>query len=565
MHRSSANGLSSAITVLVVVLDAFAGGAAPAGAQQPTLAQVNRIFARWDRPGSPGCAVGVVRDGRLAYRAGFGKADLDYGIPLSDSSVFYLCSVSKQFTAAAIAIAARKGYLSLDDDIHKYLPELPDYGTPITVSELVHHTSGIRDYLGLMPLAGLRYADVLTDSALLHLLARQRALDFPPGTQWAYSNSGYVLLSFIIRRATGKSLRQFADEVIFQPLGMKGTHFNDAPTEPIANRAIGYDRVQDDQFAIDYYVNFDKVGDGGLWSSVRDLFLWDQNFYHDRLGGPGFIDELTTPAILPSGKNTEYGFGLMIRSYRGRPIVEHAGTFMGYRTEILRFPQDHFSVIVLCNLGETNPSHLAREVADLYLADRLEARPAVAAPVRPPVAALQKLTGTYFDDSAGSLIEVSLVGDTLRASLGGGKERLEALAADSFRVAAAPDLELIFIGDVAAHASGLVMRSDGIPQGTYHMVELRHPSAAELDSLTGLYHSDELAATYNIAASETGLTVTLPIGDPISLRSPARDAFIGGVPGLAPIVLRFTRDANGVVSGFTVASGRIHGIAFLRR
>src|SRR5688572_2318957 len=243
-------------------------------AQDPRSARVDSIFASLAVPGSPGCAVGVMQDGKLAYGRGYGSANLDNSVPIDTRSVFYLASVSKQVTAFAVALAVQEGKLSFDDDVRKYIPELPDYGTPFTIRNLIHHTSGVRDYLTLIPLSGRRADDAWTDPALLALVTRQKALNFAPGTEFLYSNTGYVLLAEIVKRATGQSLRQYADARIFQPLGMRDTHFHDDAGVIVPRRVIGYTRTPDG-WRMNHWFSFDKVGDGGLYSTIDDLAKWD--------------------------------------------------------------------------------------------------------------------------------------------------------------------------------------------------------------------------------------------------------------------------------------------------
>src|SRR5262245_20501624 len=203
-------------------------------------AQVDRVFAGLDRPDSPGCALGVVHKGKLAYEKGYGQANLEQNIPITPSTVFYIASASKQFTAASIALLARQNKLALDDDIRKYLPELPTYEASVTIRQLIHHTGGIPDYLELLGYAGQRLDDIHTEDEILELLSRQKSLGFKPGDQFLYSNSGYFLLGMIVKRVSGKPLAQFAEDFIFNPLGMTRSRFHDSRTRLVKNRAQGY-------------------------------------------------------------------------------------------------------------------------------------------------------------------------------------------------------------------------------------------------------------------------------------------------------------------------------------
>ncbi|MGD8330091.1 MAG: serine hydrolase domain-containing protein [Acidobacteriota bacterium] len=349
--------------------------AALAAGQSAPRPDVDAIFAPWDRADSPGCALGVVRDGELIYERGYGIANLDWHIPIATDTVFYVGSVSKQFTAAAVALLVLDGRVALDDDIREYFPEIPAYERPITVAQLLHHTSGIRDIYTLMALAGIRLEDVFSDEEAIALIAAQRETNFPPGDEYLYSNSGYFLLAQLVARVTGKPLRAFAAERIFTPLGMSDTHFHDIPSHVVERRATSYQRDADEGFTVSYLGNFDKVGAGGLYSTVRDLLLWDRNFYTGDVGGQAFLDLIQTPGTLYGGEPITYAFGLTIDHYRGLATVSHSGSMMGFKAAFLQFPEQRFSVLATCNLGEIEPMGLAQRVADIYLDDELEREP----------------------------------------------------------------------------------------------------------------------------------------------------------------------------------------------
>src|SRR5271154_7000150 len=375
-----------------------------ASAQDVATEKVDQIFSVYDKPGSPGCSLGVIRNGDFIYRRGYGAASLELGVPLSSSSVFYVASVSKQFTAASVVLAAEQGYLSLDDDVRKYVPEIPAYGKPITFREMLHHTSGFRDILGLLFLAGRNFEDIHPTPELLDLLSRQKALNYQPGDEFLYSNTNFFLFSVIIKRATGKPLSQFAEENIFKPLGMTHTRFYDDHSVVVPGRVPAYEPRNDGGFRIDWSTNFDKIGDGGLLSSVEDLLLWDRNFYDNKLGKGTLLKEMQTQGVLNNGKQIEYGLGLEISTYRGLPIVEHGGALFGYRTELLRFPQQKFSVITLCNLGTSSPGNLANQVADIYLDGQFAVEPAIAAAAHVDP---QPFAGWYRNLGSHSVVEIS--------------------------------------------------------------------------------------------------------------------------------------------------------------
>ena len=283
-----------------------------------------------------------------------------------------LGSVSKQFTAAAVLLAARQGALSLDDDIRTWVPEVPDYGPTITIRHLVHHTSGLRDYLELGAYAGRRLEDVWPSREILALISRQEGTNFAPGERYMYSNTGYFLLSEIVHRATGKTLREFARDHMFGPLEMRNTRFHDDYREPIPHRAVGY-RQDGDRWVMNHAWGFDQVGSGGVYSSIEDLARWDAEFYRETVGGAGFREAMLERGVLNDGTVLDYAFGLDIGEYRGRPTVSHGGALAGFRSEWLRFPDDTTTVLVLCNFPSSAPGRRAREVADILLADRFPA------------------------------------------------------------------------------------------------------------------------------------------------------------------------------------------------
>jgi CubicO group peptidase (beta-lactamase class C family) len=328
--------------------------------------RIDAIFQELDRPGSPGCAAAVYQDGNISYAKGFGIANLDHAVPITPDTVFYVGSVSKQFTAMSVALAAREGKLSLDDPVRKYIPELPDFGKPITIRNFVHHTGGLREKWDLLEMSGWRDGDVVTLEDVLDRASRQRELNFPPGTEHLYSNTGYDLLSVVVQRATGKTLAEYARERIFEPLGMKDTRFVDDRTLVIPRRATGYSPSGEERFRVDM-PNLTTTGSGSLYTTVRDLALWDESFYTGKLGGQDLVTLVETPGTLEDGTKLTYAFGLSVDTYHGLRRVEHGGALAGYRAQITRFPEKHFTVTVLCNLGSARPGELAGRIADIVI------------------------------------------------------------------------------------------------------------------------------------------------------------------------------------------------------
>jgi CubicO group peptidase (beta-lactamase class C family) len=341
-----------------------------AGASDSALdwSAVDALFAEYDRSGSPGCALGVVRDGVLEYGRGYGMANLDHGIAITPQTVFRTASVSKQFTAAAVAIAAQEGSISLDDPVRKWITDLPRYPVDPTIRQMVHHTSGLRDYLTLMSLRGLRDDDYYTSAEVRTAITRQRELNFTPGSDFLYSNAGYFMLGEVIREATGVTLKEYAQAKVFGPLGMTHSHYHDDHNHIVSNRATGYAPTEDG-YRISV-TTLDMIGDGGVFTSVEDLAHWVDALNQDRIG-PGLKPVLESTRPLTTGDPNPYAFGQRVGEYRGVPTVSHGGAFVGYRASITRFPEQGLSIVLACNRADATPSRMALRIADIVLADEL--------------------------------------------------------------------------------------------------------------------------------------------------------------------------------------------------
>jgi CubicO group peptidase (beta-lactamase class C family) len=392
--------------------------AAPGFAQRVAVDSASRwvdsLLSPLSSRRTPGCAVGVERNGALVLAKGYGMADLEHDIPNTSETPFYLASLSKQFTAMAIVLLARDHRLSLDDSVRKWVPEVPSFGTTITLRQLLNHTSGLRDYFTLLAVSGWPSDGPLTEQQFLTLLSRQRSLNFTPGDEFLYSNTGYALLGIVVRRASGESLRDFAARRIFQPLGMEHTEFRDDHTALIRQRAVGY--APDAQ---GYHVSqpqFDVVGDGGVFSTIDDLAKWNANFDSGRVGGKDGIAMLETPGRLNDGQATRYGLGLTIGDFRGLKSFSHAGAYGGYRGSMMRIPSEHLAVMTLCNTSQAPPT-LTEQIARVFLGLGDEATRAAAEPSAPSLMAfgtaqapgdstgarqrndqLAQIAGRYFSD-----------------------------------------------------------------------------------------------------------------------------------------------------------------------
>ena len=333
-------------------------------------AKIDQLFAEWNNPDSPGAALAVTRDGEIIYTQGYGMANLEYDIPITTTTIFDIASVSKQFAAFAITTLSYEGKLSLDDDIRTYLPDVPDFGDTITIRHLLHHTSGLRDWVQSLVIAGVAMEDVISFKHILKMARYQKALNFEPGTAYSYSNTGYNLLAEIAERVTGNSFREWTDANIFKPLAMTNTLFHDDHQMILKNRAYSYQAIENGGFkhAVN---NTTALGSSSLYSTVEDLAKWILNFDNTQIGEQTVIEQMHQRGVLNNGEQISYAFGLNIGEYRGLKTVGHSGSWRGFRSHLMRFPDQKFGVVILCNLDTFNPLRLAEKVADLYLADVL--------------------------------------------------------------------------------------------------------------------------------------------------------------------------------------------------
>jgi CubicO group peptidase (beta-lactamase class C family) len=376
-------------------------------------AQVDKLFEEWDRKGSPGASVGIFKDGRIIYARGYGMANLEYDIPNTPETVFRIGSTSKHFTAMCIALLIEQGKISIDDDIRLYLPEIPEYQSPIRIRHLLHHTSGIRNYEALMMLAGrdgeTYKVPYYTDEDAVQMIARQRALNFNPGERYSYSNSNYFLLAEVIGKVSGTKTSEFARAQIFQPLGMSATHFHDDINVIVRNRASGYSPDANGGFRINM-TQLEQIGTGSIYTTIEDFYKWDQNFYNNVLGkgSQDLIEMVETSGTLNNGDSTNYGFGLNITPFYGLRSIGHGGSFVGFRSYYLRFPDRQFSVVVLANQGPFPDYEIARDIALIYLRDQ----------ITEPIDVEQS---TYRDDDEQAVMQVSAISlsDVQRAALVG--------------------------------------------------------------------------------------------------------------------------------------------------
>ena len=534
-------------------------------------AQVDKVFEKWDKRDSPGCALGVYKDGQTVYKHGYGMANLNDDVAITPATVFHVASMSKQFTAASIVLLAQQGKLGLDDDVRKYIPELPDFGERITIRHLVHHTSGLRDQWSLLGLAGWRYSlDLITDDDVMSVITRQKDLNFKPGDKHVYCNTGYTLMGLIVKRVSGLSLREFTTKNIFEPLGMTHTHFRDDHAEVIKHNALGYEQEgKDKPFEISI-TNFDTVGATSLHTTVEDLQLWDENFYHPRVGGEAFLKQMLERGKLNDGEQLDYAFGLTESKYKGLPIVEHGGADAGYRSALTRFPEQHFSAAVLCNSADTNPGALVKQVADVVLAKDLKAveSSSAKAPAKSNTATLTAeemaaLAGLYWSREEDRFETILVKDGKLQIDLGDEVHPLKRAGESNFHIGEVPwgdEVDIRFAAATSEKTRGFEQSFGGGKPRAYEAVTAFSPSGKEMGEYVGAYVSEEIDPVYRIVLQDGKLNMARLKNKPALLRPTVRDVFTGDIG-----TVRFTRDANQRISGFILNAGRIRNFRFKKK
>lgn len=547
----------------VAAKPAGAPRAVASGIITPANARADAVFARWNRRDTPGCSAAVSRHGTVVYARGFGIANLEYATPITPASIFHVASVSKQFTAMSILLLAQQGKLSLDDEVRRHIPEWVDTPARVTIRQLLTHTSGLRDVFLLTEMAAPGDRGLSTADWLVSLLARQRRLNFPPGSEFQYNNGGYLLLAEIVARVSGRPLPAFAKANIFEPLGMTETFFHDDGSVIVRNRATGYVRRQD-RFRI--AIGFDTlVGNAGLFTTPRDLLRWEQNFVAPRVATAALLRSMEAPTPLTGGNRSEYGFGLWIAKYRGRRTFGHGGGDPGASAYTLRFPDDSLAVAIACNFDEIDPLTPALDLADVFLGKRTTAAASAAAsrPVTLSAEQLSKQEGLYRDPSTQSLLRMFMRDGTLMGSAGAGTDGGWALAAQDETRFVIPNtpITLEFQPDASGRAQTLrVVGEKPQPVTLDRLPDEFRPSRADLMAVSGRYANAELDVVYTLEVRAEELTLQIPSRKPLLMQPIFRDGFVASYLG----VLAFTRNTSDAVTGFTSHTPGVREIRFER-
>ena len=524
--------------------------------------KVDSLFKELDSTHTPGAVVAIIQNDKIIYEKAFGMASLELGVPNSTGTVFRIGSVSKQFTAAGIAMLALENKLGLDDPLRKYFPELPEnVYQPVTIRHLIYHTSGVRDAESMYPLMGIDYSQWYTHQMFLDMLCRQKALNFRPGEKIEYSNSGYTLLALIVEKVSGKKFAEFATERIFAPLGMKDTRIQTSHSTFIPNRAAGYN-FSSGQYT-NWMTNNQLLGHDAVYSTIGDMYKWEQAFFNNKLSQE-LIRMMTSPGKLNDGSMLLYGFGLAVDQYKSLPIYAHSGWYVGYTAYLIIFPDQQFSVICLSNFGTFSPKRVCKRIADIFLADQIKEaqnsstyKKAMAESVFSNKL-LKKLSGEYVGTDLGGDLSLEIKENKLRIK--------------STDIVFEPSPYSKF--ELICQYTGLILRvypesigSDNIPVellistgslGRRRPIKEMQVPENECSQYTGEYRSDELENACRISFDKKNLLIKL--GDlSAKLTQFEKDQFAASFGKIS-----FLRDERGTVCGLRLDAFGAQNLIFKR-
>jgi CubicO group peptidase (beta-lactamase class C family) len=515
-------------------------------------ADIADLFAEFDRPDAPGATVGVWRAGEEVACLSFGSASIEHRVPNRRETVFYLASTSKQFVACSVAMLVADGLLDLDDEVRRHVPEVANLEPAPLVRHLVHHTSGIRDEYALADVGQLADEFVSTDGGMLELLSRQRTLNFEPGSQFLYSNSGYYLMAQIVERVSGERFGDFVRRRIFEPLGMSHSQFRHDTSVVVANRASGYRRTADGDWHIAEYLQ-DSVGPGGLISTVDDLSLWSAALMSDGLAPP-LTARLLEREPLTDGSASDYAFGLSVTDEGGVRVVRHAGGVPGFSAEMIHVFDERLTIVCLANSPAVNAPDKAQRILELLVpataGGASAARDGDAAPPR---------VGSYLSSDESLVVRIERAGAAWSLELFGMASPLAPDGAD-WRL---PDGRT-----VRFDARGLELfpaRGPGAPQ---RFDAIEPPASPDPSELVGQYRSAELDVPIAVDARADGLSFAWPrgiAGDATWLAEDLLGVHLVTRAGESQLVVRVVRGDGREVTGLAVSTGRGVGTLFRRR
>lgn len=533
-------------------------------------AKADSLFSEWNKPGMPGAGVGVVHGGKLIYAKGFGEADVETGAKIGPETIFHVASISKQFTAYGIVLLAEQGKLSLDDDIRKHIPEVPDFGKTITIRHLLNHTSGLRDQWNLLAMAGWQLDDVITKQHVMNLVTRQKELNFEPGSAYAYCNTGYTLLAEAASRVTKQPFAYWMERNVFRPLGMKNTQFFDNQEGVVKGRAYSFHRtpgaIGPAMFSKSI-LSYGNVGATSLFTTVNDLALWINNFRNPQVGSPTIMKQMLERGRLTKGDTLTYASGLVHGKYKGLAYYGHDGADAGFRSSLIYFPKEDYGFIVLSNQAEFNPAKKNLGLADLYLSSFIkEDKPASAMP-KPVSSGNYAFDSTLFRAYAGSYSLNEAPGFVLKFWRDGNNYYTQATGQPSAAIFPSSDstfflkvveASVVFHKAKDGKVNRITLKQNGDHPGT--RVDTKEPVAMDSAELTGQYYSPELETIYTIAKKGDGLKLIHVHHGEVDLKIVDKDKL--NAPWWFVQNIEVVRNPSGAITGIRMSNGRVVNLWF---
>lgn len=530
--------------------------------------RINEIFNRFDFQDKPGGAVAVALDGKTIYSRAFGLASMEYGIPNTPSTLFNTGSVSKQFTAMGIVLLDLEGKISIDDDIRKYMPELPEFGDTIRIRHLLHHTSGLRSLHYLFGIAGWRGDDSRTNEDLYRFLERQRDLNFRPGEEYMYCNTGYMLMARIIEIASEETFTDWIKKSVFLPLGMVSTYAEDNYRRIVPGNATSYFIPEEGGFerSIEYW---GYTGSGNVHSTVSDLLTWLRNFHAPQEGWENAFENLQILDPLNNGDNNNYAFGIILDDYKGKKRIQHGGSVGGFRAFICAFPEEKLDIVVLANSPDFPVGQISSEIADIFLGTGQEREAGDDRPwekfdiLKLPGETLKNYQGLYWNENESYSRKIYIENDTLKYFRDENSiSPLLPISENEFVMAGVTDKLIIsFNLDEGKVRNMQVSINDGTPL-ILNYFEAYLPGAAEKQEYCGEYYSPELMTSYFIDLKNDTLVCYHPRHGYIDLNMQKKDIFNAGWP---LNLVKITRNGAGAVTGMAVTNSRVRNLIFDKR
>ena len=527
-------------------------------------ARVDKIFAEWNSTHSPGGVVGVVREGKLVFSKAYGMASLEYDVTNTTNTIFNIASVSKQITAFSMVLLEQQGKLSLDDEIQKYLPEVPDFGEKITIRHLLHHTSGLRNFQNMLAMAGWREGESMTNEDLLRFLSRQKELNFKPGDEYLYCNTGFNICTAIVERLTEQSFQDWTRANIFEPLGMLHSGYREDMELVHKNTATSYDGSLKEGFRqpLKYWT---YMGNGNVYTTIDDLSKWLNNFRDPKVGGRESIEKLVTPGVLNDGKKLTYGLGIGVGQYRGLDRYSHGGSVGGYRSNMVYFPKQEVGIIVLSNFSSAGVGGKVTAMVNILLEDAFTEE--AARPASPQVISRKKTTldPQVFEPYLGNYFVDGVIAELTRQ-----KDQMFIYAEGQMPtpVPLSPSSETTFFAEGIDLAIRIVKPKDNNPRRIQIQFQGDRHGGYQLakqvpKDLLGEYYSPELDTRYIIVEDGSGLVVQHQRHADFELFPVSEDRLFGTAYVFADV--QVVRKATGEITGLKVSNGRVRNMWFEKR